>query len=397
MDGGPAATARVLGGIGDIAAARWDALANPPGEPFNPFVSHAFLKAVEDSGSATRRTGWTPRHLVVEDDAGCAVAALPCYLKSHSRGEYVFDWSWADALDRAGGRYYPKLQCSAPFTPATGPRFLAAPGPHRDRNRRLAAAAAIALAQQAEASSVHVTFLTQPEWDLLGDEDAWLKRTDTQFHWFNRGYADFDDFLADLASRKRKNIRKERETVRAAGIELQRLTGRDITEAHWDAFFAFYMDTGARKWGQPYLTRRFFSEIGQTFADHTLLVMARRNGRYIAGALNFIGSDALYGRNWGAIEHHDCLHFETCYYQAIEFAIACGLARVEAGAQGPHKLARGYVPVTTRSLHHIVHPGLRHAVARFLDAERRAVEGDAAALAGHAPFRRDPAREEADF
>jgi hypothetical protein len=397
MGGGPPVSARVLGGIGDIEAARWDALANPAGEPFNPFVAHAFLKALEDSGSATRRTGWAPRHIVVEDETGEAIAALPCYLKSHSRGEYVFDWGWADALERAGGRYYPKLQCSVPFTPATGPRFLARPGPDRDRNRRLAAAAAIALAEQTEASSVHVTFLTPSECDLLGDGAEWLRRTDTQFHWFNRGYATFEDFLGGLASRKRKNVRKERETVRAAGIELLRLTGRDITEAHWDAFFQFYMDTGARKWGQPYLTRQFFSHIGETFADHTLLVMARRNGRLIAGALNFIGSDALYGRNWGAIEHHDCLHFETCYYQAIDFAIERGLSRVEAGAQGPHKLARGYVPVTTMSLHHIVHPGLRHAVARFLDAERRAVSGDAAALAEHSPFRRDPAGEEADF
>ncbi|MFO1090143.1 MAG: GNAT family N-acetyltransferase [Hyphomicrobiales bacterium] len=397
MTKAPAATARVLAGIGEIAADRWDALANPDGQPFNPFVSHAFLRALEDSGSATRKTGWTPRHIVVEGDDGAAVGALPCYAKTHSRGEYVFDWSWADAFERAGGHYYPKLQASVPFTPATGPRFLTKPGADRDRNRALLAQASIALAEQTGASSVHVTFLTDEEAGLLADGRTWLKRTDTQFHWHNADYATFDDFLADLASRKRKNIRKEREAVARAGITLECVTGKDLAEKHWDAFFQFYMDTGARKWGSPYLTRAFFSQVGETMADHTLLVMARRNGRYIAGALNFIGSDALYGRNWGAIEHHDCLHFETCYYQAIEFAIARKLARVEAGAQGPHKLARGYLPVETQSLHHIVHPGLSRAVAEYLAAERRAIAEDNAALTEHSPFRRDPAREEADF
>jgi len=309
---------------------------------------------------------------------------VPCYLKSHSYGEYVFDHGWADAFERAGGRYYPKLQVAVPFTPVTGPRFLAADA----EGRRALAAGLIDLCRDTQASSVHVTFLPEAEARPLGGE-AWLWRTDIQFHWHNKGYGSFADFLADLSSAKRKNIRKERAAVRAAGISHFCLTGADIREAHWDAFFDFYMETGSRKWGTPYLNRDFFRRIGATMSRHILLVIAMRAGRMIAGALNFIGSEALYGRNWGAIEHHPFLHFETCYYQAIDFAIARGLARVEAGAQGPHKLARGYLPHTTHSLHYFAHGGLSRAVSAYLAQERRGVEEERRALAEHAPFRQE--------
>jgi predicted N-acyltransferase len=365
-----------------VEAKAWNACANPSGSPFNPFISHEFLAALEMSDSATRKTGWLGRHLVLRDDAGRIVGVVPAYLKSHSYGEYVFDHAWADAFERAGGRYYPKLQVAIPFTPVTGPRLLAS----TKELRALLLNGLRQLTTETGASSVHVTFLPEADWRELG-LSPWLKRTDTQFHWFNKDYGTFDDFLADLSSRKRKNIRKERQTVCELGIEFEQLTGNAITEAHWDAFFAFYMDTGSRKWGSPYLTRRFFSLIGNSMADSILLVTARRGRKLIAGALNFIGSDALYGRNWGAIEHHPNLHFEACYYQAIDFAIARKLARVEAGAQGPHKLARGYVPKSTHSLHYLAHPGLARAVADYLEHERRAVAEDQSALAEHAPFR----------
>jgi uncharacterized protein len=372
----------IISSMGQVRVADWDSCANPSESPFNPFISHAFLHALEKSNSAVRKTGWLGQHLVLKDDAGQVLGATPAYLKSHSMGEYVFDHAWADAFGRAGGRYYPKLQVAVPFTPVTGPRLMAStPG-----LRSLLLNGLRQLAADHDASSVHITFMPEQDWRDLGCS-PWLKRTDTQFHWFNKDYATFDAFLADLSSRKRKNIRKERETVRAAGIDCMWVTGSDITEGHWDTFFAFYMDTGSRKWGSPYLTRRFFSLIGETMADHILLVFARRQGRIIAGALNFIGSDALYGRNWGAREHHQNLHFEACYYQAIDFAIARKLARVEAGAQGPHKLARGYLPKSTYSLHYLAHPGLSRAVADYLEQERRAVEEDQSALAEHAPFR----------
>ena len=373
---------RIHESVMEIASADWDRCANPPGQPFNPFVSHAFFRALEESRSATRRTGWLGRHAALEDESGRIVGIAPCFLKSHSSGEYVFDHAWADAFERAGGNYYPKLQVSVPFTPVTGPRLMAG-DPH---HRRLLAEALRQLCSEMHASSVHITFLPPEDWTDIG-EKPWLRRTDTQFHWFNRGYATFDDFLAGLSSRKRKNIRKEREAVQASGIAFEWVTGSTLTEAHWDAFFDFYMDTGSRKWGRPYLTRDFFSLINQSLAGHILIIMCRRAGRMIAGALNFIGSDALFGRNWGAIEHHEFLHFEACYYQAIEFAIAHKLARVEAGAQGPHKLARGYVPVTTHSLHFLSHPGLARAVADYLDEERAAVSADQTYLARHAPFR----------
>jgi predicted N-acyltransferase len=366
----------------DIPAAEWDACAAPSGKPYNPFTSHAFLEALETSGSAMRKTGWLGQHLVLRDDAGKVQGVAPGYLKSHSLGEYVFDHAWAEAFERAGGRYYPKLQVSVPFTPVTGPRLLAP----TVEGKRLLIQGLRELTSRTGASSIHITFMPEEDWLALG-EAPWLKRTDTQFHWFNKDYASFDDFLKDLSSRKRKNIRKEREAVRALGIEVEWISGNEITEAHWDAFFTFYMDTGSRKWGSPYLTRQFFSLIGERMASRVLLVLARRGHKTIAGALNFIGSDALYGRNWGAIEHHQNLHFEACYYQAIEFAIAHKLARVEAGAQGPHKLARGYLPKSTFSLHYLAHPDLARAVSDYLDYERLAVRENQTALAGHAPFR----------
>lgn len=376
-------TAKVHGAIAEIPGAAWDALANPDPTTFNPFIAHAFLKALEESRSATARTGWRPAHLTVERN-GLLAAAAPAYVKSHSQGEYVFDYGWADAFERAGGQYYPKLQMSVPFTPATGPRVFG-----DESGQQILLQVVEEFARRDGLSSVHITFQPEDEWRLCG-QLGWLRRIDRQFHWLNRGYASFDEFLSDLSSEKRKNLRKERRRALEPGIEIEWVTGTDLTERHWDAFFQFYTDTGSRKWGSPYLTRKFFSAINQTMAEHTLLVMAKRAGRYIAGALNFIGGDALYGRNWGAIEHHNFLHFECCYYQAIDFAIARGLKRVEAGAQGEHKLLRGYQPVPTYSSHYIVHPGLRQAVGDYLARERPAIEHQIEALAEHTPFRKGP-------
>jgi predicted N-acyltransferase len=321
------------------------------------------------------------------------MGAAPCYVKSHSQGEYVFDQGWAEAFERAGGDYYPKLQVAVPFTPVTGPRLLVRPGPSADAIFDTLADALAEITSASELSSAHVTFLPEAEWDALGKR-GFLQRTDQQFHWHNAGYATFDDFLAALSSRKRKTIRRERKEALSPGIEVCWLTGSDLTEEVWDAFFDFYMDTGSRKWGRPYLTREFFSIIGQTMADRILLVMAKRAGRWIAGAINFIGSEALYGRNWGALEHHPFLHFELCYYQAIDFAIAHKLKRVEAGAQGEHKLARGYLPQTTYSAHFIANPGLRRAIAEYLARERAYVEAASEELAAAAPFRKDLAEQE---
>lgn len=366
-----------------IARADWDRLANPPDAEFNPLVSHDFFRCLEESGCAVAKTGWTPRHLVLEVEGRIAGIA-PCYRKGHSQGEYVFDYGWADAYGRAGGRYYPKMQVSVPFSPVTGPRLFA----RTEAERRELTSALIALCTEEEASSVHITFLPERDWEALGGK-LWLKRTDIQFHWMNKGYASFDDFLGSLSSGKRKNIRKERASVGNAGIAMHALTGKDIAERHWDAFFDFYMDTGSRKWGSPYLNRRFFSMIGEAMSEHILLVIAERGGKPIAGALNFIGSHALYGRNWGAIEYHGNLHFETCYYQAIDFAIARKMPRVEAGAQGAHKLARGYLPQKTYSLHYLAHPGLQRAVANYLEAERAGIDQEQQALAAHSPFRQE--------
>jgi uncharacterized protein len=385
-----------------VPAAAWDACANAPPSPVddqdrpnagpdrpetrNPFVSHAFLSALEDSGSVGGRSGWTPAHILVEAD-GALVGAAPAYVKTHSQGEYVFDYAWADAYARAGGRYYPKIQVSVPFTPVTGPRLLVAPGADRETVERALVEGLRALRAEVRASSVHLTFLAPDQAERL-DGLGLLHRTDQQFHWFNEGYASFEDFLDALASRKRKAIRRERREAVAAGITIETLTGRAVTEAHWDAFFRFYMDTGSRKWGRPYLNRQFFSLLGERMADRVLLVMASRGGHPIAGALNLIGDARLYGRNWGCVEDHPFLHFEVCYYQAIDFAIARGLACVEAGAQGEHKLARGYRPVTTHSAHDIADSGLRRAVADYLARERRYVAQAAEELAEVMPFRR---------
>jgi uncharacterized protein len=363
------------------------------GQANNPFVTHEFLSSLEESRSVGGRTGWEPRHLLAEDQVGALVGAAPCYVKGHSRGEYVFDHGWADAFERAGGEYYPKLQIAVPFTPVTGPRLLAASGPLEDAVRDALADAAAEITAANELSSIHLTFLTEREWRLLGRR-GFLQRTDRQFHWDNAGYASFDHFLNQLASRKRKTIRRERKEALRAGIEVHWLTGSDLTEAVWDAFFAFYMETGSRKWGRPYLTREFFSIVGHKMRDRILLVMARRAGRWIAGAINFIGCQALYGRNWGAIEHHPFLHFELCYYQAIDYAIANKLERVEAGAQGEHKLARGYLPHATYSAHFIANPGLRRAVADYLSRERLYVQAAAEELAAATPFRKDLVEQE---
>ncbi|MGB7857046.1 MAG: GNAT family N-acetyltransferase [Pseudolabrys sp.] len=354
----------------------------------NPFVSHEFLSSLEASRSVGGRTGWQPRHLLAEDAAGELVGVVPCYVKMHSRGEYVFDHSWAEAFERAGGSYYPKLQVAVPFTPVTGPRLLARAGLETEAVRRALADALVEITTASELSSAHVTFLTKDEWQTL-DERNFLRRTDQQFHWENADYNSFDDFLAALASRKRKTIRRERKEALSAGIDVCWLTGSDLTESIWDAFFTFYMETGSRKWGRPYLTREFFSVAGEKMRDRILLVMARRAGRWIAGAINFIGADTLYGRNWGAIEHHPFLHFELCYYQAIEYAIAHRLRWVEAGAQGEHKLARGYLPHTTYSAHFIANPDLRRAIADYLARERVYVRAAAEELAAAAPFRKD--------
>lgn len=366
-----------------IAKTDWDRLANPPGAEFNPLVSHDFFRCLEDSGCAVAKEGWAPRHLMLEEQ-GKLIGIAPCFRKSHSHGEYVFDHGWADAFARAGGRYYPKLQVSVPFSPVTGPRLFA----NDPKTRMKLANGLIALCTEEKASSVHITFMPESGWQEAGGT-PWLQRTDIQFHWHNHDYAKFVDFLASLSSQKRKNIRKERASTAAAGITMHALTANAIEERHWDAFYEFYMDTGARKWGRPYLNRAFFSLIGASMAEHVLLVMAERGGKLIAGALNFIGSHALYGRNWGAIEHHPNLHFETCYYQAIDFAISRKLARVEAGAQGAHKLARGYLPQKTFSLHYLAHPGLSRAVADYLEAERLGVDHDQQALAAHSPFRHE--------
>ena len=381
-------TARIARPAAAIGSASWNACANPEGSGSpHPFTRYEFFEALEESGSATSRTGWRPCHLVIERADGVQ-GLMPLYLKSHSRGEYVFDWGWADAFERAGGQYYPKLQACVPFTPVTGKRLLVARSAPAEETRNALLAAGASAVTQLDASSLHITFLTAEEWRVAASL-GFLQRTDQQFHWENRGYASFDDFLSELSSSKRKNLRKERAAVFAEGVEFEWLSGPDITEAHWDRFFAFYMDTGSRKWGSPYLTREFFSRVGQSMGEQVVLILAKRAGRYIAGALNFMGEGALFGRNWGCIESIPFLHFETCYYQAIEYAITHGLSRVEAGAQGEHKLLRGYLPVPTYSAHSIAHAGLRRAIADYLKAERASVAENIEALAEHGPYRKD--------
>ncbi|HVN00281.1 MAG TPA: GNAT family N-acetyltransferase [Caulobacteraceae bacterium] len=372
--------------ISEIGRAAWEACASAPDYAANPFVSYDFLDIAEESGCASPRTGWAPQHLAVRDDVGNVAAVAPLYLKSHSQGEYVFDHSWADAYERAGGRYYPKLICAAPFSPVTGPRLLVRPDVDRDSGRRMLLSAGITVCERMGVSTLGINFPTADEWRFLGEEGM-LRRQNQQYHWLNAGYPTFADFLGALSSGRRKTIRRERREA-VKGLEICALTGRDLTEAHWDAFFAFYMDTGSRKWGRPYLNRQFFSLLGERMADRVLLLLARRSGRWIAGALNLIGADCLFGRNWGCIEDVPFLHFELCYYQAIEWAIDHGLARVEAGAQGQHKIARGYLPTAVYSAHYISDPGLSRAVERFLEEERRSVQGEMDWLAEeYSPFR----------
>ena len=387
-------SARFAGRAVEIGQAAWNACANLGGGNPHPFTRHEFFVALEESGSADVKTGWRPLHLVIER-GGRIEGILPLYLKGHSQGEYVFDHAWADALERAGGAYYPKLQAGIPFTPVTGRRLLVAAEADEAATRTALLAAGAAAVEQLSVSSLHITFPTEDEW-LAAGELGYLLRADRQFHWENRGYTSFDEFLGELSSSRRKNLRKERASIREAGIEFDWLTGRDITEAHWDAFFEFYMDTGGRKWGDPYLTREFFSRIGQSMPEQILLIMARLGGRTIAGALNLFGEGVLFGRNWGCIEYVPFLHFETCYYQAIDFAIARGLGKVEAGAQGEHKLLRGYQPVPTYSAHFIAHAGLRQAVAHYLKAERDAIADNIEELAEHGPFRKAPEKPEGE-
>jgi uncharacterized protein len=404
--------------IGAVAASEWDACANPQvsvsggntrcapdsagnrqhgptntpmqneDRVYNPFISHAFLSALEQSNSVDPRTGWQPRHVVARTADGSLVAAAPCYLKSHSRGEYVFDHGWAEAYARAGGNYYPKLQVAVPFTPATGRRLLVREIPQSESVARALAGGLVEICKICGASSVHVTFAPEAEFRLLG-ELGYLQRTDQQFHWENRGFGSFDDFLAALTARKRKTIRRERHDALANGITVHWLTGSDLTEEVWDVFFDFYMETGSRKWGRPYLTRQFYSLVGQAMRERIVLIMAKRAGRWIAGAINFLGSHSLFGRHWGAIEHHPFLHFELCYYQAIDYAIAHKLPRVEAGAQGEHKIARGYMPTMTYSAHHIADPALRRAIADYLKRERAYIAAAGTELATLTPFRKN--------
>ncbi|HEY8571333.1 GNAT family N-acetyltransferase [Phenylobacterium sp.] len=374
--------------IAEIGREAWDACAGNPAYLGNPFVRFDFLDAVEQANCAVERTGWGPQHLVVEDEEGRAAAVMPLYLKSHSQGEYIFDHAWADAYERAGGQYYPKLLCAAPFTPASGPRLLVRPDVDPEEAWALLLGGALGVCERYGASSLHVNFPTQDEWRWMGGHGLAL-REGQQYHWENRGYGSFDDFLGALSSGRRKTIRRERREAQA-GLEICCVTGADLTEEHWDAFFEFYMDTGSRKWGRPYLNRRFFSLLGERMADRVLLIMARRDGRWIAGALNLIGDDCLFGRNWGSVEEVPFLHFELCYYQAIDWAIGRGLPRVEAGAQGQHKIARGYLPKPVYSAHYIADPALRAPVEAFVRRERAGVEADMEWLAEeYSPFRKD--------
>ena len=383
--------AKIVNDITTIDVDDWNRCANPPGVDYNPFLDHRFLYALEASGSVSNETGWQPFHVLLAEaegeSSGAPIGIVPMYLKSHSRGEYVFDGGWADAFYRAGGEYYPKLQVSVPFTPATGRRLLIADGVDAETAEHQLLSTAIEVANQISASSIHFTFMPESQWDRAA-EFGFLKRMDSQYHWENAGFENFDEFLAALSSKKRKNIRRERRLALDNDIEIEWVTG-DISEAHWDAFYTFYVDTGHRKWGTPYLNREFFSLIGELMPEQVLLIMCKRNNRYVAGAINFIGATTLFGRNWGCIEDHPFLHFETCYYQAIDFALANGLSRVEAGAQGAHKIARGYMPNATYSAHWIRDPRLKQAIEDYLERERAYVQEDIDYVEDHTPFRKD--------
>ena len=382
----------VLGAIADVPAADWHACAAPEtadgGRPLHPFLTHRFLSAFEASGSVHPSAGWAPRHLIARAE-GRLIGCMPLYIKGHSQGEYVFDHSWAHAYERAGGEYYPKLQGAVPFTPATGPRFLVHPAAPRTEVMAALVEGAAQVAGNGGLSSVHWTFCTEEE-ARLGEAMGLLRRSHQQFHWEDRGFGDYEGFLASLSSRKRKALRKERRTARESGLEIVALTGDAIRPEHWDRFWRFYQDTGARKWGSPYLTRAFFDIAQESLREDLLLVLAGRDGRWVAGALNVIGRETLFGRYWGCTEHHPCLHFELCYHQAIDWALAHGQRRVEAGAQGEHKLARGYLPVETHSLHWIADPGFRRAVADFVERERAAVGEEMDWLSERSPFRDAP-------
>lgn len=378
---------RIVDQIGDIDADSWNALANPSCSRFDPFISWEFLEALEVSQAVSPETGWLPQHVLLETTDGNLIGALPLYLKSHSQGEYVFDYVWADAFQRAGGQYYPKLLCAAPFTPVSGRRFLTGGDvDNSDKLKAILLQTAIGISEANHLSSLHVNFVEELEAKYLAGFGM-LLRTDQQFHWRNYDYSDFDEFLTSLSSGKRKNLRKERAKAQD-GLEFLHLTGSDLTEEYWDYFYEFYMDTGARKWGSPYLNRETFSYLSERLANNILLILATCKNRPIAGALNFIGSDTLYGRYWGCTEYRPMLHFEVCYYQAIDYALAHKLSYVEAGAQGGHKLARGYEPVTTYSAHWITHPQFRNAVSEFLKRERKAVEHDLAWLSSRTPFKK---------
>ncbi|MGF1610920.1 MAG: GNAT family N-acetyltransferase [Kiloniellales bacterium] len=381
-DGRDAIAVRVTERIAEVSADEWDACAGQT----VPFVRHAFLLALEESGSVSRKTGWLPQHLLLREPCGRLIGAAPLYLKSHSYGEYVFDWSWADAYERAGGRYYPKLQGCVPFTPVTSPRLLVHPEANQEQVANTLIAGMAELARQHQVSSLHVTFPQEAEWQRFGTA-GFLQRVGLQYHWRNRGYGSFDDFLGDLAARKRKAIKRERRDATASGLVIKALTGAAIEPRHWDAFYRFYRATSDRKWGQAYLNRAFFTRLGETMTDAVVLIVAEQEGQPVAGALNLKGDDALYGRNWGCLGRFRFLHFELCYYQAIDYAIQHGLGRVEAGAQGEHKIQRGYLPAETYSAHLISDRGLADAVAHFLERERAAIAQEKALLAAHSPYR----------
>jgi len=395
-DGRDAVAIRIVDRLSSVPAAEWDACLAGTGQPYNPFLSHRFLAALEESGSVSARSGWQPQHLVIENSAGQLIGAAPLYLKSHSQGEYVFDHAWAHAYERAGGDYYPKLQCAVPFTPVTGARLLYNSDAETDGLSATGIQSALAgglaeITRQLSVSSLHVTFCSEEDADFLESAD-FLIRHGHQFHWHNEGYEDFDGFLASLNSRKRKNIRKERRKVAESGIRVRGLQGGDIKPEHWDAFYRFYIDTYDRKWGYPYLTRDFFTALQESMADDVVLFMADLDGQLIAGALNLRGEDALFGRNWGCDIRFKFLHFETCYYNAMDYAIKHGIRRVEAGTQGPHKLQRGYVPVRTYSAHWIQDGGFRRAVADYLTGERQAEAHEMVEFEDYLPYRQDPSQ-----
>ena len=376
-------TVRLHASIAEIRAATWDACA---GE-INPTISHAFLNALEESGSTTKRTGWTPLHLSLEGSDGEIIGVVPLYAKTHSYGEYIFDYGWADAFERAGGRYYPKLLSAVPFTPVPGPRLLIRPGTPPEAREHLLAGM-VEFVNRRQISSLHVNFPETVDAAAM-IEAGFLQRLGQQFHWTNDGYRDFDDFLAALNSRKRKAVKKERREALAPGLDIEVLTGSDLKPRHWDAFFEFYLATSDRKWGSAYLNRRFFALIGERMPEKIVLFLARRGGKYVAGAFNLLSKETIYGRNWGSYGDYKFLHFECCYYQAIQFAITHGLKRVEAGAQGPHKIQRGYLPAPTYSFHWIPDPGFRRAVAQFLARERQMIEHKMEGLAEFSPFRHE--------